>query len=186
MELLIIGLFLWSATHFIPSLGNSYKTLFINRFGEKVYTALFSVVILSSLALIVFGWRSATPTFLYVLPDIVRPIAMILLVLAFLLFGAAKHQTRIKRVVRHPQLTSVIVWSSAHLLVNGDSRSVTLFACLGAWAILEIIFINKREGPWVKPDAPSWKIEIKGILISIAIFFVAFLLHPYIAGVSLR
>jgi uncharacterized membrane protein len=123
---------------------------------------------------------------LYHLPAIVKPLSLILLLVAFFLFGAAKHQTRIKRVIRHPQLASVIVWSSAHLLLNGDSRSVVLFGWMGCWAVLEIVFINKREGPWIKPESPGWKQEIKGGLISLAIFVVVIFLHPYIAGVSVK
>ncbi len=186
MILLISGLLLWSIVHFIPSIGISLKASFIDRFGERVYAAIFSVLIVLSLVLIVFGWRSTVPNYLYTLPAFVKPLSLILLVIAFFLFGAAKHETRIKRVVRHPQLTSIIVWSSAHLLLNGDSRSALLFGWLGCWAIVEIILINKRDGIWVKPDAPTWKQEIKGSLISIAIFIVVVLLHPYIAGVPVR
>ena len=29
--------------------------------------------------------------------------------------------------MRHPQLTAVIVWAVAHLLVNGDLASIVLF-----------------------------------------------------------
>jgi hypothetical protein len=74
----------------------------------------------------------------------------------------------------------------AHLLLNGDSRSVLLFGWLGVWAVLEIFFINKREGVWVKPDAPAWSREIKGVVISLVVLAVVVFLHPYIAGVPVR
>jgi uncharacterized membrane protein len=186
MKFLISGLLLWSIVHFIPSIGISFKTSFINRFGDTIYKAIFSLLIVLSLVLIVFGWRSTTPTYIYVLPAFVKPVSMILLIFAFLLFGAAKYQTRIKRVIRHPQLAGVIVWSSAHLLLNGEFRSVILFGGLGFWAVLEIVFINRREGMWVKPESPSWKQEIKGGLISLAIFAVVIFLHPYLAGVPVK
>ena len=186
MALLVCGLLLWSGVHFIPSIGIALKTSVVDRFGNNVYMAVFSLLIVASIVLMVFGWRSTTPTHLYALPAFVKPISLILLVGAFFLFGAAKHPTRIKRAVRHPQLTSIIVWSSAHLLVNGDSRSLVLFGGLACWAVMEIVLINRREGEWVKPEAPPWGQEVKGGLISIAIFVVAVLLHPYIAGVPVR
>lgn len=101
-------------------------------------------------------------------------------------FGASHHVTRIKQVFRHPQLASVIVWSVAHLLVNGDSRSVVLFGGLLIWAVLEIIAINRREGPWVKADISSRVVEFKSTVISLVIFIVAALAHPFIAGVALH
>lgn len=186
MTFLIAGLCLWAIVHFIPSAGISIRNQLIERFGQKGYTASFSILIVISLLLIVFGWRSTTPVFLYVLPEAVKPVALFLLVLTFFLFVAAKRPTRIKRVVRHPQLSSVIVWSVAHLLLNGDSRSVILFGSLAAWAVLEIIFINKRDGQWIKPVAPGWKQEIILGVISLIVFVVVVIAHPYIAGVPVR
>ncbi len=186
MTLLIAGLLLWTVVHFTPSIGVSVKRKWIDLMGQKGYAASFSLLIVLSLVLIVLGWKSTTPTFLYALPAATKPIALLLLVVAFFLFAAARLPTRIKRLVRHPQLSSVIVWSSAHLLLNGDSRSVVLFSWLGIWALLEIIFINKREGKWVKPDAPSWKQEIIWGLVSLAIIIVAVLAHPYISGMPIR
>ncbi len=185
MELLIAGLSMWTLVHLIPSIAQPLKQNWIKLLGQRGYTISFSVLILTSLVLIVFGWRNTTPFNLYVLPEITYPIAIALIIIAFVLFGAAKHPTRIKRVVRHPQLMSVIVWSSGHLLINGDSRSVLLFGWLGCWAILEIIFINRREGEWVKQPSPSWNQEFKGLAISLVIFAVAVIAHPYISGVAL-
>lgn len=186
MELLIIGLLLWSGVHFIPSIGISFKASLVARFGEKLYAAWFALLIVLSLVFIVFGWRSSTPEYLYTLPAIVKPVSLILLVIAFFLFGAANYVTRIKRVIRHPQLTGLAMWAIAHLLINGDSRSVVLFGGLGCWAILEMIFINRRVGQWIKPASPSWKQEIKGGLISLVILAVVIFIHPYIAGVPVR
>ncbi len=186
MEILILGLMLWSLVHFIPSVAQPVKKGWISMLGEIGYKISFAVLILCSLALIVYGWRHTIPTHIYALPIIVKPIAVILMVFAFVLFGAAKYPTRIKNYIHHPQLTSIIVWSVAHLLANGDNRSFVLFGWMGTWAILEIIFINRREGEWVKRPLPRWSQEFKGLAISLVIFIVAAAAHPYIAGVSLK
>ena len=101
-----------------------------------------------------------------------------------MLFGAAHQPTRIKRVVRHPQLTGMLVWSLSHLLSNGDTRSLALFGGLGLWALIEMLLISRREGAWQKPHGPALSIEVRGIVISTVVFFVLVFLHPYFAGVS--
>ena len=106
------------------------------------------------------------------------------MLVSVMLFGAANYPTRIKRIVRHPQLTGLGLWSIGHLLSNGDSRSLVLFGGLGFWALVEMLLINRREGAWVKPDAPTLSAEARGFVISVIIFFVFVYLHPYFAGVS--
>ena len=186
MGLLIAGLLIWCLVHLMPSLATPLKQNLITRLGDKGYKLLFTVLMLTSLALIVFGWRSATPSHLYQLPGYTRHIAMLLVLIAFVLFGASNYPTRIRQLIRHPQLTGVIVWAFAHLMLNGDSRSVLLFTSLGTWAVLEIIFINKREGEWVKQPVPGWAREVRGLVISLVVFVVVVMLHPYMTGVSIR
>ena len=185
MGLMIAGLLIWSLVHLTPSLAPPLKQKLITQLGEKTYKLLFAVLIFTALALIVFGWRSTLPSYLYQLPGFTRHIAMLLVLIAFILFGASNYPTRIKQFIRHPQLTGVIVWAFAHLVLNGDSRSVLLFGSMGVWAILEIVFINRREGEWVKQPVPGWAREVRGLAISLAVFVVVVMLHPYIAGVSI-
>ena len=186
MELLISGLLIWSMVHFIPSLAPAAKLKLTGLLGETGYKLVFTVLIITSLALIIFGWRSSTPSQLYALPGIVRHVAVVLILLAFVLFTAAQFPTRIKNYIRHPQLTGVAVWAIAHLLLNGDSRSVFLFGGLGIWAVLEIILINRRDRQWTKKAPPAWTGEFKLIAISIVTFIVVVMVHPYIAGVPIR
>jgi len=184
MTWLILGVVLWSAVHFIPSIGLALKIRIIEWAGERGYTIGFSVVVVLSIVLMVVGWRSTAPSVMYLPPGWAGPLAAVLMIVAFVLFGAAKHPTRIKQVIRHPQLTGMFVWAVAHLISNGDTRSVVLFGGLGVWALIEIPLINAREGEWVKPEVPSIGVELKGLAISLAIFAAALLLHPYFAGVS--
>lgn len=186
MGLLISGLVIWSLVHLIPGLAQPLKQTLTGKLGENGYKGIFSLLMITALALIVFGWRSITPTFLYQLPVYVSHMAKLLVLFAFILFGASNYPTRIKNIIRHPQLTGVIVWSIAHLLLNGDSRSVLLFGWMGVWALLEIIVINRREGEWIKLDPPAVSREIRGLLISLVVFVVVVLIHPYIAGVSIH
>ena len=186
MGLLIAGLVIWSFVHLTPAVAPAVKARWMGALGEKGYKLTFALLILLGLALIIFGWRSAEPTFLYQIPAGARHPVLLLVLVAFILFGASNYPTRIKNFIRHPQLTGVLVWAVAHLLLNGDSRSVVLFGWMGAWALLEIIFINRREGEWVKQPAPAWSREFRGLAISLVVFVVVILIHPYIAGVPIR
>lgn len=181
---LVLGVILWSVVHFIPTIGNSLKSRLVEAVGENGYKIGFSLLVVLSIVLMVVGWRSAEPSLIYSPAEWTRSAAAVLMIVSFILFGAAQHPTRIKRFIRHPQLTGLMIWSVAHLLSNGDSRSVVLFGGLGLWALLEVPLINARDGKWVKPDSPSIGIELRGLAISLAIFAVALVLHPYFAGVS--
>ncbi len=183
MGLLISGLLLWSFVHFVPSLMPGIKQAWKNALGEGGYMGSFSLLVLAALAMIVFGWKATTPTLVYVPDPALRPVGVGLMVLAFVLFVASKPPTSIKRVLRHPQLSSVVVWSIAHLLMNGDNRSVILFGGLLVWAILEMLFINRREGAWQKPESPGLLADIKVVVIGVVVYAVVAWLHPYLAGV---
>jgi len=100
----------------------------------------------------------------------VRPIGLILLIAAFFLVGAAYYPTAIRRVVRHPMLIGTMLWSISHLLTSGTTRGLVLFGGLGAWAVLEILMINRRDRVYTKPEAPGIRGELTGIFISGIIF----------------
>ena len=185
MKLLVAGVLVWCLVHLLPSLAAPLRQRLITQLGEKIYKLLFTALIFASLALIIFGWRSTVPSLLYQLPGFTRHIAMLLVLVAFIIFGASNYPSRIKQHIRHPQMAGVIVWAFAHLLLNGDSRSVLLFGGLGLWAVLEIVLINKRDGEWVKQPVPGWAREIRGLVISLVVFLVVVILHPYMTGVSI-
>ncbi len=186
MNLLISGLILWCGVHLIPSLVPAAKAKWQGVLGDNGYQGSFALLILLSLVMIIFGWRQITPEYLYTLPVIARSVAIFLILVSFMLMGASHRPTRIKSLIRHPQLTGLIVWAIAHLLVNGDNRSVILFGSLAIWGLVEIIAINRRDGDRQKPPVPAWSKELIGAGISVLVFVIVLLVHPYISGVSLR
>ena len=181
---LCIGVLLFIVVHLVPCLVRGFRDSLIARVGEQPYRGIFSVIQLMAIVLMIIGWRSTTPEFVYMPPSWGTPATSLLMLISVMLFGAAQQPTRIKRYVRHPQLAGMAVWSVSHLLSNGDSRSLVLFGGLGLWALLEMFLINQREGAWVKPYGPALSVEVRGIVISAVVFFVMVFLHPYFAGVS--
>jgi hypothetical protein len=79
----------------------------------------------------------------------------------------------------------VAIWAFAHLMMNGDSRSVVLFGTMLVWAVLSIMLINRRDGDRIKPEVPGWGREIRGFVISLVVFVVFVFLHRYITGVPI-
>lgn len=182
MTLLILGVLLFAGVHFIPSLAPGLKANWVGRMGENGYKGIFTLLLFGAFALMITGWRGAQPTYLYMPSPELRHLAMLLLLLAFLLMVVSSRKSRLALLVRHPQLTGVTLWGVAHLLLNGDSRSLVLFGGMAAWAIGEMIAINRREGAWVKSDAPSWGAELVTLVITLVVVGVVIYIHPWIAG----
>ncbi|MBI2993046.1 MAG: NnrU family protein [Gammaproteobacteria bacterium] len=185
MTLLIAGLLLWTALHLYPSLAPEARTRLVSRLGLGPYKGMFALVIVAALVLIVFGWRAVQPAQIYTPPAWGRYAAFLLVLPTFILFVAAKRRTNIKRVLRHPQLTGLVLWSIGHLLANGDHRSLLLFVWLAVWAGMEMLTINRRAGPWVKPDPVPASNDAIVLVGGIVLFVVFFFAHPYLSGTRL-
>ena len=187
MTLLGIGLLIWVAVHLFPSLFPATRQSLTERLGNMAYQGVFALCILTGLLLIIFGWRNAVPTHVYAPPVALREPAMLLVVVGFILMAAANFPaTRIKRFIRHPQLSGVLLWAIAHLLMNGDSRSLLLFVVIGLWALVSMFTINHRDGPWVRPVSPAgWIPEVIIVTAGIVVAVLISYFHEYLAGVPL-
>lgn len=185
VALLVLGLFLFTAVHLVPSLAAGVKVRTIAGVGENGYRGIFSLLLLAAFGLMIAGWRSAEPAYLYTPPPALRLPAMGLIALGFLVMGASTRNSRIRRVVRHPQLTGVLLWAISHLMLNGDNRSLVLFGALALWAVVEILAINRREGVWIKEPAPGWGAELVTLLITVVIVAALAWAHPWLSGVAI-
>ena len=185
MALLVLGLILWIVAHLFPAVAAYKRKKVMLKMGVGPYKASFAVVIIISIALMVFGWRSIEPVQLYSLPQWVNYLTLLLVLFTFILFVAAQVKTNIKRVLRHPQLTGLMLWSIGHLLANGDSRSLVLFLGLLIWAKIQINSTNKRDGKRELPDRVSLKNDILTVIGGVAVFCVFIFAHPYITGISI-
>ncbi len=180
---LVLGVLAWSTVHLLPSLAVPTRARFVEYLGAK-YQGLFALAILSSVLLMVLGWRSTVPSFLYTPPDWSRVVTNLLMFVVLVLSAASALPTNLKRVVRHPQLMGMASWAVAHLLSNGDSRSLVLFGGLGLWALAAIVAINRRDGAWQKPEPLPRTAELKPVLAAVVAFVLVYLAHPWFAGVS--
>lgn len=159
------------------------RTRLIDKLGNGPYRGLFALDIVIAMVLIVVGWRSTDVQFVYVPPLYGSPIVSALMFASFILFAAADAPGNIKRFLRHPMLTGAVVWSVAHLLANGDNRSIVLFGGIGLWALVEIVLITRRDGEWVKPAAVSPAKDAMTVVASAVIFGIVLYLHKFLFGV---
>lgn len=183
MAWLIAGVLLWSIVHLIPSLAPQVRTALVGRLGENTYKALFSIDMLIAIILIVIGWRTAAIELLYSPPLYGSPAIPVLMLLSFVLFGAANAPGNLKRMIRHPMLTGMALWGIAHLLANGDNRSTILFGGMTIWAVLEIFALNHRDGEWIKPDEAPFSRDLMTVFAGAILFAIVFYIHEKAFGV---
>lgn len=186
MWLLITGIVLWSVVHSFPALLSAQRARYLANNG-MLYQGIFSLLIVLAIVLMVLGWRSSTPFPVYEPPLWGRHLTMLLMLLAIILFGAGHVRSVLCRYIRHPMLTAVVVWGVAHLLANGDIRSLVLFTGMVLWALLAMVMINRRDGTWDKPAATpiKWFSEVRLVGFSLMIYLLLVFFHPYLAGVPL-
>jgi uncharacterized membrane protein len=176
MALLIAGLFLWVAAHLFKRLAPATRA----GFGDTAKGGI-AIALVASLVLIVVGYRGqdAAPQIWYP-PAFLTGINNLLMVFAVYLYAASGMKTRITAIIRHPQLTAVKIWAVAHLLVNGDLASIILFGTMLAWAVVEVILINRAEPVWTRPaPAPMGK-EIGAVVGTIIVVGVIGFIHNWL------
>lgn len=182
MTLLVIGVLLFAGVHLSKSLAPSLRADLLKRLGENGYKGVFSLLVLGAIALIVVGWRSTVPQYLYTTSAALQALAFFILVMAFWLLVVSSRPSRVHRLLRHPQLTGVGLWGVAHLLLNGDSRSLVLFGGMALWALLEMFAINRRDGTKAKPQMPPLSADVINLIITAVVLAVVVYVHPWLSG----
>jgi uncharacterized membrane protein len=184
MALLILGLALFIGVHLIPMFAGLRRAA-AGTIGEVPYKIGFAVLSVAGIVLIVRGWGSAPADFIYVPVPALRHVTMLLVLFAFILLAASHARTNIKRLVRNPMLSGVLIWAIGHLLANGETRAVILFGSFAVWAVVEILLTNARDGVWVKPAPVPVRKDIITVVIAAIVFVIVMILHPWIAGVAI-
>jgi len=181
---LVLGVSLWSVVHLIPAVAVDFRKNLIGKIGEKPYKGLFALFMVLALYLVISGWKATLPVNFYAPPLWGRHAASLLVLIGFILFLAPYHATNLKRFLRHPQLTGVAIWGAAHLLANGETRSIVLFAGLAIWAVIEILMLNRRDGIWVKPGPEPVKKDIILGVAGLVFYAVVAFSHQWLFGFS--
>ena len=184
MALFLAGITLFCIVHLFPAVAPASRENLTFKLGENAYKGIFSLLILGGLVMIVLGWKATIPRPVYAPPLAPGMVPTILVFAGLVLFFASQMKGYLKRVLRHPQMIGTLLWAGSHLLTNGDSRSVMLFGSLAAWAILEILLCNRRDGPRIELPTASVKADVIAVVVGTIAFAVLGHFHVALFGVS--
>ena len=175
MTWLVLGLTLWIVAHGFRRVAPRARAA-MGDAGK----GLVAVTLLAGVVLMVIGYRAAPMVPLYTpLPGMGHLNNLLMLVAVFLLGAGHAHGVVAARL-RHPMLSAVVLWSVAHLLVNGDLASLLLFGGLGLWALWQMLAINRTEGVWVRPAPGPVRNDMILAVIAILLFGVITGIHIWL------
>ncbi|SNR46733.1 NnrU family protein [Puniceibacterium sediminis] len=177
MPFLVLGLLLWVGAHIFKRVA-PVRRAELGTSGRGLIAAL----IAAGLVLIILGYRAAAFVPVWNPPAFMVHINNLMMLIAVFVYGMSATTGRLRGKMRHPQLTAVKIWAAAHLLVNGDLASIMLFGTMLAWAVAEVILIN-RAGPWERPEPGPAKKDILLVVITLVMFGVITAIHTWL-GVS--
>lgn len=180
MTLMVAGIVLWVLTHFFKRLAPGARAGMARVMGDGPARGSIAGVILLSVVLMVIGYRAAPVDPVYAPMAGMGHLNNLLMLVAVFLSGAGNSKGRARTWLRHPMLWSVVIWSGAHFLVNGDVASIVLFGSMAVWALLQMVLINRAEGPWQRPEPGPIKGDIKLVVISLVVFGVIAGIHIWL------
>lgn len=189
MLLFLLGLVLFLGLHLLQAIAPGVRDAAVASLGRLVYRIVHSVLSIATLCLLIYGFGEARqetgilyepPLFLTHITLTLMLIAVIVLVSSFLPAGYIAAKTK------HPMVTSVKIWALAHLLANGETVQVILFAAFLAWAVIVRISYKKRmaRGEALPRPYKSWEYDIAAVIIGLVVYgAIVMKLHMLLIGV---
>ncbi len=170
--LLILGVALWWAAHL-------FKRVMPDRraaMGDAGKGAV-AVALVVSILLMIFGYRMTDFIHVWAPQSFMVHINNVLVLMAFFMMSPAGTKGRLLNKMRHPMLGGFKLWAFAHLLVNGDLASIVLFGGLLAWAVVEVITINRTEPEWTPREPGTYGKDAMFFVASIVLLGVVGYIH---------
>ena len=185
VALLIGGLILFIGIHVLPSSARLRAAL-AGRLGESGYKILFSVVSAVGLVLVAVGYGQAPREPIFEPSQTARTLLPAAMAVAFVLVAVANVPGRLRRLLRHPMLAGVLVWSALHLLANGDLASNLLFGAFALWTVFAILSAEHRGK---RPATADGKLgnpmfDVAGAVVGLAVFWLILHFHAALFGVA--
>jgi len=192
MIVLIIGLVIFFGMHLVPVTG--VKSSLIERMGEKKYQSIFSIISLVGFIIIIYGFSlidTCNPMmadcetdnfYLWDSFEYSKEISFLLMPISIIFIVASQMKSNIKKVVHHPMLIGVLIWSFVHLLSTGDLRSIILFASFGAFSIIDIIFTRKTAEQGISFSILN---DVVVIVVGLVLYSIILYFHEYVSGLQI-
>ena len=187
MNLIVLGVLLFSFGHMFKRLMPAGREFLDHRFGENLGKGFVALFLVSGVILITFGYYyNEFDIYFYTAPTWLTAVMHLLMLVSVAFMQAGKslfgHASRLGNKVKHPMLTGLIIWSIAHLLVNGTLMAYILFGGLGRWGHAQIFLLNR--GGAKEPEPIKGTLAGDLILGGIVVVLYAILvgIHVYLGA----
>jgi uncharacterized membrane protein len=181
LALLVTGLVLFLGIHLLPVASGARASL-LAQLGEKRYKTVFALVSAVGLVLIVAGYaHSDDRTRVFAPLTAARHGAPFAMIVSFILFAAANMRGHLRRTLGHPMLIGLLIWSSVHLLANGDRTGTVLFGAFLGYAVVDLVSAVRRRA--VKVFEPVVKHDVIAIAGGTAVALAVMTFHRLLFGV---
>ena len=190
MTLLIIGIVLFLGVHLVRVVAPDVRRSMIASLGEKGWRAGYSIASIATLILLIYGFGQARQVtgMLYYPPVWMAHITVALMLIAMIcLVASLLPAGHIATKTKHPMVLSVKIWALAHLLANGETSSVLLFAAFLAWGVIMRISLKRRQkrGEITLPVFVSARYDLYAVIIGAVVWaLIIWRVHEWLIGVA--
>jgi uncharacterized membrane protein len=178
--MLIVGALLFFGAHLVPNIGG-IRTSLIEGLGEKAYMTVYSILSLIGITLMFVGRSRAGFELLWIGPQWLHIMTMVLMFVSLYCFLAMFMPTNIKKWVRHPMLTFMLLFGFAHLVSNGDVASLIFFGSLTVFSLFKIISLTKRKSADEFMEVSMGK-DLIVLSTTFALYILVIYIHPFLAN----
>ncbi|TPW31664.1 NnrU family protein [Martelella alba] len=191
MAMLVVAVLVFTLLHLIHAFAPAFRQQMIDRLGEKGWRGVFSIAALAAFVFMVwsFGQARQVTGVLYTPPFWMAHITILLMLIAMICLSASFFPPgHIARVMKHPMVVSVKVWAFAHLLANGETASVILFAGILIWAVILRIALARRERAGLLTRKPfvSARYDLYAIVLGLVLWgLFVWKLHLWLIGLPI-
>jgi uncharacterized membrane protein len=189
MTLFIIGLAVFLGIHLFRVVAPGTRASLIGSIGGNAFRGVYSLIAILSLCLMIYGFGLARQQtgILYDPPTFLRPVTLALMLVGLIVYAAGFLPSGyIAAYARHPQVLGIKIWAFAHLLVNGETAQVILFAAFLVWGVIMRIAYKRRarNGEITERSYKSWTYDVAAVVIGVAVYgLFVWRLHALLIGV---
>jgi uncharacterized membrane protein len=167
--------------------GAKLRDTLVAQLGDQGFRGLFSLLSLAGMVWMCWAYGHAPSIDLWGKAHAFRPLALGLVLLAFLFIGVglttpsptavggesqldqAEPAQGILRITRHPFLWGVALWAFTHLILNGDAASFVLFGALLVLAMIGPPSIDAKRhrafgGKWARFAAVTSNVPFAAVI----------------------